>query len=80
MFVDSEGEDGVFDRFRQGREDFERDVLEEIAYLRAMHGEKAYDVALERAARPRLRATRRKVIEAAAKRLAPDRRDIKSRS
>jgi hypothetical protein len=70
----------VFDLLKPKHKDFDRDVLEEIAYLRALHGEKAYEVALERAARPRLRGERRRVIEAAAKRLAPDKRDIKSRS
>ena len=57
---------------RTNKDDFEREVLREMAYMRDLHGEDAHRVAKERAARPRLGGARRRVIEEAARRLAPD--------
>ena len=59
---------------KTNKDDFEREVLREMAYMRDLHGEDAYLVATERAARPRLGGTRRRVIEEAARRLAPARK------
>ena len=59
---------------RTNKDDFEREVLREIAYMRDLHGDDAYAAAVERAARPRLGGARRRVIEEAARRLAADRR------
>ena len=57
---------------RINKDDFEREVLREMAYMRDLHGEDACSVARERAARPRLGGSRRRVIEEAARRLATD--------
>ncbi|MDQ0462552.1 hypothetical protein QO010_000300 [Caulobacter ginsengisoli] len=65
---------GLFGR-NSKKEEFEHDVQTELSYLRALHGEAAYDAAVERARRPRLGGIRRAVLEEAARRLAPDRLD-----
>ncbi|RYF91159.1 MAG: hypothetical protein EON95_15535 [Caulobacteraceae bacterium] len=57
---------------RTNKDDFEREVLREISYMRDMHGDDAPAVAKQRAARPRLGGARRRVIEEAARRLAAD--------
>ncbi len=57
---------------KKNRDDFEREVLLEMAYVRDLHGENAYQVAKERAERPRLGGSRRRVIEEAARRLAAE--------
>lgn len=59
---------------KTNKDDFEREVLREMAYMRDLHGDHAHVVALERAARPRLGGARRRVIEEAARRLAPDKK------
>lgn len=59
---------------KTNKDDFEREVLREMAYMRDLHGDDAHAVALERAARPRLGGSRRRVIEEAARRLAPDKK------
>lgn len=59
----------VFGRLLSRRDEFEREVRIEIEYLRRLHGSEAAKIAREKAARPRLRSTRRKVLEAAASRL-----------
>ena len=59
-------------RPKMNRDDFEREVLLEIAYLRDLHGEHAHLIARERAQRPRLGGPRKRVIEEAARRLAGD--------
>src|SRR3990167_3892286 len=50
--------------------DLEREILIEIAYLTELHGDDAHRVAMEKAARPNQRKMRRRVLEAAARRLA----------
>ena len=62
---------GLFGR-NSRKEEFEHDVRTELDYLKALHGEAAYDAAVERAARPRLGGSRRAVLQEAARRLAPD--------
>lgn len=57
---------------KRKRDDFEREVLLEIAYLRDLHGENALQAAKDRAERPRLGGLRRRVIEEAARRLAAE--------
>lgn len=57
---------------KKNRDDFEREVLLEMAYVRDLHGENAHQVAKERAERPRLGGSRRRVIEEAARRLAAE--------
>jgi hypothetical protein len=57
---------------KTNKDDFEREVRLEVAYLRDLHGDQAATVARERAARPRLAGHRRRVIEEAARRLATD--------
>jgi hypothetical protein len=57
---------------KKNRDDFEREVLLEMAYVRDLHGENAHQVARERAERPRLGGSRRRVIEEAARRLAAE--------
>jgi hypothetical protein len=52
------------------RRDFDREVEIEVQYLRRLHGEQAAQVAREKAVRPNQRTMRRKVLEAAAARLA----------
>lgn len=59
----------LFGRSRTRRDDFEREVLAEMSYLRDVHGEDAYAKGLESAQRPRLGRERRKVIEEAIKRI-----------
>lgn len=51
------------------RESFEREVKIEMEFLRKLHGDEAARVAVEKAARPTNRTTRRKVLEEAARRL-----------
>jgi hypothetical protein len=60
----------LFGRHRTSRDDFEREVLSEISYLRDVFGDDALNAAMERAARPRLGGARRRVIAEAAKRLS----------
>ena len=48
---------------------FERDVTMEVAYARKLYGEAALHFTRSRAARPRLRSWRRKILEAAVRRL-----------
>lgn len=55
---------------KTNKDDFEREVRSEMSYLRDLHGENAEAMARERAARPRLGGSRRRVIEEAARRLA----------
>lgn len=57
---------------KTNRDDFEREVRSEMAYMRDLHGELAHQVAKERAERPRLGGPRRRVIEEAARRLAAE--------
>lgn len=57
-------------RPKTNRDDFEREVRLEMAYMRDLHGEYAHLVAKERAQRPRLGGPRKRVIEEAARRLA----------
>jgi hypothetical protein len=57
---------------KTNRNDFEREVLLEMSYMRDLHGEDAHLIARERAARPRLGGSRRRVIEEAARRLASE--------
>lgn len=57
---------------KKNRDDFEREVLLDMAYVRDLHGELAHHVAKERAERPRLGGSRRRVIEEAARRLAAE--------
>lgn len=59
----------MFGRKKGGR-DFDREVAVEIAYLLELHGENAVEAARERAARPRIRTQRRKIIEEAGRRIA----------
>ena len=59
---------------KTNKDDFEREVLREMAYMRDLHGEDAYLIAKERAARPRLGGARRRVIEEAARRLTPEKK------
>ena len=54
------------------RESFEREVRIEVELLRKIHGDDAARVAAEKAVRPTNRTARRKVLEAAAKRLAAE--------
>jgi hypothetical protein len=61
---------GLFGR-NSRKEEFEHDVLTELAYLHALHGESAYEAAVERAERPRIGGSRRAVLQEAARRLAP---------
>lgn len=57
-----------------GNESFNREVAVEVDYLTKLHGEDALRVAREKAARPNIRSARRKVLEAAVRRLeTPDR-------
>jgi hypothetical protein len=60
----------LFGKGRKRRDDFEREVLQEIAYLTELHGDSAIKVAHERAARPRLGGERKRVIVEAARRMA----------
>ncbi len=57
---------------KRKRDDFEREVLLEMAYVRDLHGENALQAAKDRAERPRLGGSRRRVIEEAARRLASE--------
>ena len=59
---------------KTNKDDFEREVLREMAYMRDLHGDDACLVAQERAARPRLGGSRRRVIEEAARRLQPEKK------
>ena len=59
-----------FGRGRTKRDDFEREVLAEMSYLRDVHGDDAHAKGLESAQRPRLGRERRRVIEEATKRIA----------
>lgn len=61
-------------RSKTNKDDFEREVRREIAYLRDLHGDLAHEVARQRADRPRLGGARRRVIEEAARRLAAERK------
>ncbi|MDB5471023.1 MAG: hypothetical protein JWR84_2583 [Caulobacter sp.] len=62
----------VLFRPKTNKDDFEREVRLEMAYMRDLHGEYAHLVARERAARPRLGGPRKRVIEEAARRLAAE--------
>jgi hypothetical protein len=64
----------VLFRRKANKDDFEREVLREMAYMRDLHGDDAHLVAQERAARPRLGGARRRVIEEAARRLQPEKK------
>jgi hypothetical protein len=57
---------------KRKRDDFEREVLLEMAYVRDLHGENALQAAKDRAERPRLGGLRRRVIEEAARRMASE--------
>ncbi len=50
--------------------DLEREIRIEMEYLTKLHGDDAARIALEKAARPKLRTVRRRVLEATARRLA----------
>lgn len=56
--------------WRIRNDDFEREVRLEVDYLRRLYGVDAARIASEKAARPNIRSLRRKVLEAAAVRLA----------
>lgn len=45
-------------------ETFRREVATEVAYLTNLHGDEALKVAREKASRPNLRTSRRRVLEA----------------
>lgn len=50
--------------------DLEREIRIEMAYLTELHGDDASRIAMEKAARPNQRKVRRRILEAAARRLA----------
>ncbi|MES2036080.1 MAG: hypothetical protein V4466_18080 [Pseudomonadota bacterium] len=65
----------------RGSEDFHREVVVEVQYLTKLHGDDALRIAREKADRPDLRTQRRKVLEAAVRKLAgqPEKRSLLGR-